>query len=236
MAEREGVYYLETYRAFHEYPIPVVLYLGKEPMRIRDWIKSEHMSFRFRLIDIRELDGDALAEHGSLGDAMIAILATVRSEHKAIRRVLDRIAKLKDKERELAVEQLAILAGLRDLEIEIIKEARRYMPFVIDLMENKVFRNAYERGTEAGMAEGRARGLAEGKAEGMAQGMAEGMAQGKMEGGLEEGRRLLLRQLEKRFGNVPPSVRTKVAQANLNEIESWSLRLLEAATLEDAVS
>jgi hypothetical protein len=89
-------------------------YLGKEPTRIRDWIKSEHMSFRFRLIDIRELDGDALAEHGSLGDAMIAILATVRSEREAIRRVLDRIAKPKDEERELAVEQLAILAGLRD--------------------------------------------------------------------------------------------------------------------------
>jgi hypothetical protein len=56
-----------------------------------------------------------------------------------------------------------------------------------------------------------------------------------VEGSLEEGRRLLLRQLEKRFG-VPPSVRTKVAQANLNDIESWSLRLLDAATLEDALS
>jgi hypothetical protein len=68
MVEREAVYYLETYRALKKYPIPVVLYLGKEPMRMRDRIETDHMKFQMRMIDIREFDGDALAESGALGD------------------------------------------------------------------------------------------------------------------------------------------------------------------------
>jgi hypothetical protein len=57
-------------------------------------------------------------------------------------------------QRKLAVEQLAILAGLRGLELELVKEARKYMPFVIDLMENRVYRNRYERGVADGRSEG----------------------------------------------------------------------------------
>jgi hypothetical protein len=56
--------------------------------------------------------------------------------------------------RKVAAEQLTILAGLRDLEIEVIKEANR-MPVTIDLMENRVVREIYERGTAEGKAEGK---------------------------------------------------------------------------------
>jgi hypothetical protein len=212
LAEREAVYYLETYRALRKYPIPVVLYLGKKPLRMRDRIETEHMNFRLRLIDIRDLDGDELAAEGELGDAIISILARVRNKREAIHRVLARIATLKDKEREIAAEQLTILAGLRDLEIEVLNEARRYMPFVVDLMDNKVFRQIYERGT------------------------AEGIAQGKAEGKAEGERALLIRQLERRFGVLPADAITRISQADLAMIEQWGLQLLDATTLDEALS
>ena len=58
---------------------------------------------------------------------------------------LKRIGKLKGKEREIAVEQLTILAGLRGLEQKVREEAK-HMPFIIDLMDNKLVREGYDNG------------------------------------------------------------------------------------------
>ena len=140
---------------------------------------------------------------------MLAVLARVSNRQEAIRRALDRIATLEGKERETALEQLAILAGLRGLELEVIAEARKYMPFVVDLMENKIFRDRYERG------------LAEGKAE--------GRAEGRVEGELK----LLQVQLNKRFGGLPAWAQQQVETATSEQIEAWSLKVLDAKTLED---
>jgi hypothetical protein len=99
MAERAGVYYLETRIRTGEHVEQIVLYLGKAPVRMSSSIDTPSMQFKFRLVDIGEIDGDELAESGDLGDAMLAILARVKSRQLAIRRVLDRIAKLKGKAR-----------------------------------------------------------------------------------------------------------------------------------------
>jgi hypothetical protein len=80
------------------------------------------------------------------------VLARVRDRQATIRQALDRIATLAGKERELAIEQLIILAGLRGLAVEVVKEARKYMPFVVDPMENEVFRERYDRGLAEGEA------------------------------------------------------------------------------------
>ena len=146
------MYYLEARIKHDEDVEQIVLYLGKEPVWMRDFIDTRAMRFKFRLIDIGELDGDELAASGDLGDAILSVLAKVKNRREAVRRALDRIATLKGKKRELAVEHLTILAGLRGVEADVVEEARAYMPFVIDLMENAVFRNRYERGVAAGEA------------------------------------------------------------------------------------
>jgi hypothetical protein len=112
------------------------------------------MAFQIRIVDIGDVDGEYLAASGDLGDALLAVLARVRDRQATIRRALDKIATLEGKERELAIEQLVILAGLRGLAVEVVNEARRYMPFVVDLMENEVFRERYERGLAEGEAKG----------------------------------------------------------------------------------
>jgi len=213
LAERVGVYYLEARmrRDDDAHIEQIVLYLGKEAMRMRPAIDSPSMRFHFRLIDIGDLDGEELAASGDLGDAMLAVLARVKSRQDAIRGVLDKIGKLEGKQRELAVEQLTILAGLRGLELELAKEARKYMPFVIDLMENRIYRNRYERG----LADGRAKGLAEGLAEGE----------------LKVFRVLL----KKRFGRLPAWAQKRLDEATAEQIEGWSLKLLDAGKLEDVL-
>jgi predicted transposase YdaD len=81
------------------------------------------------------------------------------------------------------------------------------MPFVVDLMENKVFQARYERG------------------------LAEGEAKGKAEGELK----VLQAQMNKRFGELPRWAQERLERATTEQLETWSLKLLDAATLEEVL-
>jgi hypothetical protein len=63
----------------------------------------------------------------------------------------------------------------------------------------------------------------------------EGRVEGRMEGRLEGEAALLLRLLERRFGALPAGVRDRIATADAAALEAWSLRVLDAATLDDVL-
>ncbi|MFZ5893236.1 MAG: Rpn family recombination-promoting nuclease/putative transposase [Myxococcota bacterium] len=88
----------------------------------------------------------------------------------------------------------------------------------------------HAKGHAEGHAEGHAQGRAQGAAEGRAQGAAEGRAQGAAEGraqGAAEGRaEMLLTLLSRKFGEVPASIRERVAHASVAELERWAERVL----------
>ena len=70
---------------------------------------------------------------------------------------------------------------------------------------------------EAWLEQGRAEGLVEGKAEGLAEGKAA----------------TLTRLLEQRFGSLPREVAPRIAAADLDELDTWLDRVLDAVTLDD---
>jgi predicted transposase YdaD len=72
---------------------------------------------------------------------------------------------------------------------------------------------------------------ADGKAEGKAEDIAEGKAIGKAEGQLEEGRSLILRQLQRRVGELTPVVRSQIQ--TLDQLESLGEALLDFMGVED---
>jgi hypothetical protein len=197
----------------------VVLYLGKRPLKMQNSLITPTMTFQIRIIDIGDVDGEYLAASGDLGDVLLAVLARVKDRQATIRQALDRIATLEGKERELAIEQLIILAGLRGLEVDVVNEARKYMPFVVDLMENKVFQARYE----SGLAEGEARGRVEGEA----RGRAEGEVRGEL--------KVLRAQLNKRFGELPAWAQERLERASAEQLDTWGLKLLDAASLDEAL-
>ncbi|MBF0171914.1 MAG: DUF4351 domain-containing protein [Magnetococcales bacterium] len=43
---------------------------------------------------------------------------------------------------------------------------------------------------------------------------------------------ILMRQLRRRFGTIPEWVNEKVAQADLSSLEVWSLRFVDAQSLD----
>ncbi len=88
-------------------------------------LEAESLSFRYRILDVRELDGERLLRSEWLGDNVIAILARLQDRMEAVTRVVGRISALEPGEREAALSQLLIVAGLRHLEEFVEQEARK---------------------------------------------------------------------------------------------------------------
>lgn len=86
-----------------QFPLQVLLYVGEAPPRMESELRGVNVSFLYRTIDIRDLDGDRLLESEE---------PRLRDHKEAIRTIVGRIAGLAAAERETALGQLLILAGL----------------------------------------------------------------------------------------------------------------------------
>jgi predicted transposase YdaD len=216
MPLRMAEYCLGVFRLFGKFPRQVLLYVGEPPLRMESELRGPDVWFRYRVIDIRELDGDRLIESGEVGDNVIAILARLRDHREAVRKIVGKIASLAAAEREAALGRLLILAGLRRLEETVAREIQR-MPVYIDILENKVLGPPYKKGLE------------EGRQEGLEEGRQEGMQEGERKGELAVLRRLI----EKRFGAIPSWAEERLAGRSTVELVDLSVRVLDAQSMED---
>jgi hypothetical protein len=196
-------YCLGVLRLFGKLPRQVVLYVGEAPLGMDSELRGPDVSFRYRMIDIRDLDGDRLLESEETGDNIIAILARLSDHKAAIGRIVGRIAGLPAAERETALSQLLILAGLRRWEETVEREIEK-MPVYIDL-ENKVLGPAFKKGLE----------------------------EGELKGTLEGELKILRRQIEKRFGPIPKWAAERLAARSAAELEELSDRILDVTNIED---
>jgi predicted transposase YdaD len=217
---RMGEYRFAIARRYGRLPKQIVLYVGEKPLRMKSSIKDEDTTYRFHLVDIRDLDGETLLASKKPGDNVVALLTRLGDQPGIMRQIERRISRRSIAEREEAQAELSILAGLRKPSSEINREARN-MPITEDIMKNEIVAPFIRRKVEQGRAEGRAEGRAAGQAEGLAAGLAEGQ------------RTVLLSQMEKRFGRVPPAVRKRLARLNSEELTATSLRLLDAQRIDD---
>jgi hypothetical protein len=200
MALRMAEYALALYRRFRQFPQQVVLYVGKDPLRMPESIAGAALSFRCRMVDIRELDGEPLLDSSNLEDNLIAVLMRVSNQLEAVRTILRRIAESEPSRRDVAVRELTILAGLRHLGA-IIDQETKNMPILDDIMDHDLLGPILRRGRE--------------------------------EGRMEEGKNIVVRLIEKRFGVVPVWARQRVEAMSASEVEETALRLLDAHSLEE---
>jgi predicted transposase YdaD len=193
---------------YQQVPFQIVLYVGASPARFETEISTTDLKYCYHLIDIKELDCTTLLESQSLSDNLLALLGRLKNKELAVQQVMYRIAHLPTKKRADMLEKLAILAGLRPLELPPLIEKEKNMPISIDLEENPIFAEIFDRYTKRG--EQRGIKIGEQRGESM----------------------LLRRQLEKRFGELPSWVTTRLTQATPQELEQWSLRIFEVNKLE----
>jgi hypothetical protein len=193
---RMGEYLFAIGRIHGRMPRQIVLYVGDPPMRMPNSIAGEDFWLRYRLIDARDLDGEALLASGNLGDNVIALLTRLGERRETVNRILERIASGPEAERSQAMAELLIVACLRKRDGSVREEAKK-MPILNDIMDSEVFGPL--------------------------------IRQGRAEGQLS----LLLRQMEKRFGSVPDTYRTRLAALTPPELEAAGLRLMDAGRIED---
>jgi hypothetical protein len=108
MGRRQAEYYLGFQRLLGEHVEQIVLYIGREPMRLRPLFETPTMRYEFQLLDIREADGESLLASDDWGDNLLALLTQVEQE-RVLQRVEQQIRKLKGEEQETAARLLVIM-------------------------------------------------------------------------------------------------------------------------------
>jgi len=208
MPLRMAEYCLGVFRLFGRFPRQVVLYVGEAPLSMEKALRGSDVLFQYSLIDIRTLDGERLLKSREVGDNVIAVLARLRDHEDAVRRIIERIAGLAAAERETALAQLMILAGLRNLSKTVAREARK-MPIDLDIRDHEVLGPMFIEAEQKGRQEG----------------LREGMQAGELT--------VLRRQIEKRFGALPGWAAEKLAKLSASELEDLSERVLDAKTVDE---
>jgi hypothetical protein len=104
-------------------------------------------------VDIRDLNGEKLLASTNVGDCLLALLTGLGEQPKVVRRILERIAAGRLGERDSSLAELFIIAGLRRMEAEARREARK-MPVLNDIMDNEVFGPVLRKGLRRGRVEG----------------------------------------------------------------------------------
>jgi predicted transposase YdaD len=149
---RMAEYALRVYRVHRRFPEQFVLYVGNAEMRMPSQLGGSDFHCRYTLVDIRTFDAEMLLSSPFAADNIVAILARHQDRKEAIRRILERIAKLESGSREAALAKLMILAGLRKLGDSIRTEVK-YLPILDDIMDHDVIGPAIRERMQKGRKE-----------------------------------------------------------------------------------
>lgn len=195
----------ETYQRI---PVQIALWLGKGPVGITDRIDEPGLHFSYRVVDIQQMNTSELLDSPFLEDNLLGMLGKVSDYRPVVARLLRRIAETPAPKRYSWLAKLMILSGLRGL-VPAVKQEIESMPIEIDIMENEwlaeIFHQGEVKGLEQGMVQGRA----------------------------EAARQMLSKLVEKRFGSIPVELVLRIGSADLETLERWSLRLMDAKTIAE---
>jgi len=150
---RMARYYVEIYQASGRHPRQALVYVGRKKLRMGGHFKSPTLSFRFRVVDLRELNGGRFLDSEHVGDQILTLLMRLKNPREAIRRTLATITTLDARAREEALSQLMVLCGLRGIETEVEEEIKR-VPVLNSLLDHKVLGREFKKGREQGRHEG----------------------------------------------------------------------------------
>jgi hypothetical protein len=140
MGRRLAEYHLGFLRLLGKHVEQVVLYVGREPLRMAPVFETPAMRYEFQLLDIRDVDGEPLLASEDWGDNLLALLTSVEQE-RVLQRVERQIRSLKGEEQETAARLFVIVSGIIGLEGAVVERLN-----MIDIMENKVLGPAILKG------------------------------------------------------------------------------------------
>ena len=161
------------------------------------------LAYQCRIVDIRTLPTEQFLDSPHLEDNVLAVLTRLADSRATIRQILERISTATPEQRTAAIDELLLLAGLRQLRVTMKKELER-MSVLIDINRHTIFGPMYREAIQ--------------------------------QGALEAERRLALRLLTKRFGKLPSASARRIRSMDSAELETLTLRLLDAGSLSDILA
>ena len=100
----------------------VVVYVGNDKMRMKDSIKWEDLEYRFKLIDIRDIDCEDMVRSEYISDIIIGGLCRIKDEDRYVERLLRAIRSLSEDERKDAIKKALTLLRLRPILYSKVEE------------------------------------------------------------------------------------------------------------------
>jgi len=225
---RMAEYYLGFHRILNEHVIQILLYVGREPLRMPAEFVTPAMRHEYILLNLRDMDGEALLASDDWADNEWALLTKTDPE-RVIRVVLEKLRRLNGEERKDAAATFLLLGGILGIEEDLRKRIENPM---IDILQNKVLGPLVLEQIEIGVRAGREEIREEAWQEGRQEGRQEGHQEGRQEGRQEASRALSRRLIEKRFGPLPVWAQARLAEASSETLTDWILALDEAGSLE----
>ena len=222
--------------------VPLVLYAGERRWTVPDGLGEmiagpSELAFlpgaSYILRNIGEIPVAALSRNAMLRSVLITMRREAMDHLAEVVKSLPEGSDLRKQVFKYISEAYDV--GLDTLTAELRRlgayDMEAYMGSIAQTMRAEGKSEGLAEGLAAGLAEGEAKGLAEGLADGKAEGLATGLAEGKAEGLAEGKAATLLRQLQRRFGPVPRSMRDRVAASDVAQIDTWLDAVLDAPSL-----
>ncbi len=206
MAHRMLEYRVLLMERYRGRPIhQTVLYVGTEPLRMADRLEEGGLSFRYHLLDIRDIRCEELLISEDLTDRILAVLCRVEDPEGYFRRILQDLGALSPRRRRDYLLKLFNLLSYRPLLAETFNREVKKMPLTIDveLMKKHPF---YFSGMEEGIALGM----------------------------VEDAQEMVLEALEARFGPVDGEIRSQMESITDRRRLKELLRLVVTAPDLDA--
>ena len=143
----------------------VVVYVGNDKMRMKNSIKWEDLEYRFKLIDIRDIDCEDMVRSDYISDIILGGLCRIRDEDRYVERLLSAIRSLSENERKDAIKKALTLLRLRPIlhskvERRIKEES---MPLtIVEVEKDPYYKKGIRRGVRVGLKRGLKRGIERG--------------------------------------------------------------------------
>lgn len=91
MAVRMLEYCVHVLKLFNRYPTQVVLYVGDPPAKLDTALHGPRLDYSYRLVDVRDLNGEQLLNSQRVDDNIVALLTRVSDQRRAVQLVLQRM-------------------------------------------------------------------------------------------------------------------------------------------------
>ena len=184
---------------------------------LRPWL----LNFRFPVVDLGPIPDEQLSRDARLRAGLMALKYGTRDPQTQMDALKEITAALVDAPEILLTVLLYLLTTFPNLDEEHVRQViRRVNP-----QEEAEMMSQFAQDI-----------LAKGKPEWAAMVRQEGEQKGRQEGRQEGQAEMLTRLLQHRFGDLPPWASEKIAKAEPPALEEWSLRILDAKTIESVLA